>query len=56
MRTELRNNRKINNIYEFKEFLIKHKNFEEKEVYPKLDESLDEQQKKLIVDRISQLV
>jgi len=56
LRTDIRNNRNIRDIYEFKEFLIKHKNFEEKEVYPKLDETLDEKQKKLIVDRISQLI
>jgi hemerythrin superfamily protein len=56
MRTDVRNNKKIRELYEFKEFLIKHKTFEEREVYPKLDESLDEKQKKLIVDRISQLI
>ena len=55
-RKDVRNKRKINNFYEFKKFLIKHKDFEEKEVYPNLDQSLNEEQKKHIIDRINEFV
>ncbi len=55
-RDDIRNNRILKDIYSFKEFLIKHKNFEEKEVYPKLDEGLTEERKKHIIDRIEQIV
>jgi iron-sulfur cluster repair protein YtfE (RIC family) len=41
---------------EFKKLLMNHKTFEENTVYPKLDQELDETQKKTIVDRISQIV
>jgi len=43
-------------IYSFKESIIKHKNFEEREVYPKLDGALDETQKKHIIERINEIV
>lgn len=56
MRKDVRNKRRFTDIYGFKEFLIKHKNFEEKDVYPKLDQALDDKQKKLIVERINEIV
>lgn len=37
------------------EALIAHKNFEENEVYPKLDQELTEEQKRKIIDRITQI-
>ena len=55
-RDDIRNKRNITNINSFKEFLIKHKSFEEKEVYPKLDESLSEREKKHIVAKISEII
>ena len=45
MRRDARSRRKITDIYGFKEFLIKHKNFEEQSLYPKLDQELDEVEK-----------
>ena len=55
-RNEIKNNRKINGFYEFKKFLIRHKGFEEKEVYPRLDKTLDKVQKKHIIDRINEII
>lgn len=40
----------------FAEVLMNHKNFEEDSLYPKLDQELEESQKKMIVDRISQIL
>jgi len=54
-RKDIRNQRKIDGFYEFKKFLIKHREFEEKEVYPRLDETLDETQKKQIINRINEI-
>ena len=54
-RKNIRNNKKINGFYEFKKFLINHREFEEKEVYPRLDQTLDDTQKKLIIRRINEL-
>lgn len=54
-RKNIRNNKKIDGFYEFKKFLINHREFEEKEVYPRLDQTLDDKQKKLIIRRINEL-
>jgi iron-sulfur cluster repair protein YtfE (RIC family) len=43
------------NYQEFKEFLLKHKDFEEKSVYPILDEELDETTKKVVINRINEI-
>jgi iron-sulfur cluster repair protein YtfE (RIC family) len=40
----------------FKELLLKHKLFEEEELYPKIDQELSEKDKKIIIDRIQELV
>ena len=56
MRNDIRNNRSISDITSFKEFLLNHKNFEEKNVYPKLNESLDNQQKKIIIEKINEII
>ena len=55
-RSDIRNRRTIKDVYSFKEFLIKHKNFEEEKVYPKLDETLSERQKKHIIAKINEIV
>ena len=55
-REDLRKKRNLTNIYGFKEFLIKHKNYEEKEVYPKLDEALTENDKKIIIAKINEII
>lgn len=39
-----------------KDFLHKHKNYEEREVYPKLDEVLTNEQKQQIANRIHELI
>jgi len=54
-RKNIRNNKKIDGFYDFKKFLINHREFEEKEVYPRLDQTLDDTQKKLIIRRINEL-
>jgi len=59
---ELKNIRKIINngktpehLDEFKSFLMKHRNYEERDVYPKLEEELTDEQKKVIIDRINEI-
>jgi len=56
MRKDVRTRGIIKDVYSFKEFMINHKNFEEKEVYPKLDEALDKTQKRRIIDKINEIV
>jgi len=55
-RKDIVKNHFISNITELKEFIIKHKEYEEKELYPKLDESVDENEKKHIIDKIGQII
>jgi len=55
-RNDILNKRNITDISELKDFLIKHREYEETELYPKLDQALDEEQKKHIIDRIEQIV
>lgn len=54
-RNDVRNRRMISDIYSFKEFLIRHKNYEEEIVYPLLDEGLSEEKKRNIVTRINEI-
>ena len=53
---DIQNKRRIDGFYEFKRFLMKHREFEETELYPRLDQSLDETQKKLIIERINEIL
>ena len=55
-RADVRKKRNLTNIYSFKEFLIKHKNYEEKELYPKLDQALSERKKKHIIAKINEII
>ena len=55
-REDIKKKRMPSDIYGFREFLIKHRNFEEQEVYPRLDETLDESQKTFIIGRINEIV
>jgi len=55
-RKQVRNNQRLEGFHEFKQFLIKHKKFEESDVYPLLDEGLTEEQKQRMIDRIQQIV
>ncbi|KYK24850.1 hypothetical protein AYK24_05540 [Thermoplasmatales archaeon SG8-52-4] len=54
-RKDIRKRRTITDIYSLKEFIIKHKNFEEEKVYPKLDESLTEDVKQNIIEKIKEI-
>jgi hemerythrin superfamily protein len=56
MRKELRNRGKIEGFHSFKTFLTKHKNYEENEVYPRLDRSLTDNQKKDIIQRVNEII
>jgi iron-sulfur cluster repair protein YtfE (RIC family) len=40
----------------FKSMLIKHKNHEEKNIYPVLDREIDEGEKRFIIERINEIV
>lgn len=46
---------KICEFNEFKEFFLKHKDFEEEKVYPKFDQELDESTKEMIIKRINEI-
>jgi hemerythrin-like domain-containing protein len=56
MRKNIRTKRRISDVSGFKEFLKKHREYEEQYVYPNLNESLNEQEKRMIVDRIQELL
>ena len=55
-RNDIKNKRVLTDIYSFKEFLEKHRNFEEEKVYPKLDEALSDEDKRHIVAKINEIV
>lgn len=55
MRKEVRNGKEPSGLTELKTFLMKHRNFEERDLYPKLEEALKPAQKQKIVDRIKEL-
>lgn len=54
-RDDVRKKRMISDVYSFKEYIIKHKNYEEKNVYPKLDQALSEEEKRHIVAKINEI-
>jgi len=56
MRKEIRKKREIFNKNDFKDYLLNHKNFEEKDVYPKLNGSLTDEQKRLIIEKINEII
>ena len=55
-REDIRKKRILTDIYSFKDFLNRHRNFEEEKVYPNLDESLPEKEKKHIITKINEIV
>jgi len=55
-RDDIRKKRRITDVYGFKEYIIKHKNYEEKNVYPKLDQELNEEEKRHIVAKINEII
>jgi hemerythrin-like domain-containing protein len=54
-RDDIRKKRIITNISSFKEYLQRHRDFEEEKVYPKLDHFLSIDDKKIIVAKIGDL-
>jgi hemerythrin-like domain-containing protein len=54
-RESIRKKNMITDVYSFKEFLMRHKNFEEEKVYPKLDEALSHEDKAHIVAKINEI-
>ncbi len=55
-RKDIRKKRKLTDVYNFKVFLIKHKNYEEKDVYPKLDQALNDEEKRTIIEKINEII
>ncbi len=55
-RKGIQNQKMITDIYSFKVYLIRHKNFEEENLYPKLDQSLPEDDKRHIVAKINEII
>ena len=55
-RHDISKKRNLTDVYSFKEFLLKHKNYEEKEVYPKLDQFLSENEKRHIIAKINEII
>ena len=53
---DIKKKRRISGFYDFKKFLISHKKYEEKELYPKLDKELKDVEKKQIIKRINEIV
>lgn len=55
MRKEVVKGKSPLGLDELKLFIMKHRNYEERDVYPKLQETLTSEQKKQVVDRIKEI-
>ena len=55
-RDDIRKKRTLSDVYSFKEFVMRHKDFEEEKVYPQLDEGLSEEQKRHIIAKINEIM
>lgn len=55
-RRDVRNGRRITGIYGFREFLKKHRLFEEEKVYPRLDQALSKEEKQHIAAKINEII
>ena len=55
-RESVRKKKMLTDVYSFKEFLVKHRQFEEERVYPKLEEALSDEDKIHIIAKINELV
>jgi hemerythrin-like domain-containing protein len=55
-REDVRKRKMLSDVYSFKEFLLKHREFEEEKVYPELEEALSEEDKRNIIAKINELV
>lgn len=56
MQREVQNGKTPEKISEFKKVLMKHRTFEEVEVYPKLQETLSEKQKNQIIEKVKMIL
>jgi len=54
--SDIRKKKMLSDVYSFKEYLVKHREFEEEKVYPKLEESLSDEEKRHIIAKINELV
>ncbi len=55
-RNDVKSNKIPKDIYGFKEFLRKHREFEEQDVYPKLDDALNKEEKENIFAKINEII
>lgn len=55
MRKDVTNGKTPLGLEELKKFLMKHRNYEERDVYPKLEETLTIDQKKQVIDRVKEI-
>jgi hemerythrin-like domain-containing protein len=56
IREDIRKKRIPKDLTSFSDLLNNHKNYEEEHLYPKLDESLSDAEKKSIIDKINDIV
>lgn len=56
MRRTVQNGQNPEKVSEFKKVLMKHRTFEEVEVYPKLQETLSEKQKDQIIEKVKMIL
>ncbi|MEF8880007.1 MAG: hemerythrin domain-containing protein [Candidatus Thermoplasmatota archaeon] len=55
-RKKIRQHRALEGVYDFREYLVKHRRFEEEEFYPKLEENLDKDQKRRVIAKINEII
>jgi hemerythrin superfamily protein len=55
-REDIRNNKMITGLYDFKDYMVDHKIFEENEVYPRFDNELTDEQKKEMINKINEII
>lgn len=55
MRKDVQNGKEPTGLAELKKFLMKHRNYEEADVYPRLEEALKPAQKEKVIARITEL-
>ncbi len=56
MQREVENGQTPEKVSEFKKVLVNHRTFEEIDVYPKLEETLTEEQKNLIIKKVKMII
>jgi hemerythrin superfamily protein len=55
MRKDIQNGKTPKNLQDFKKYLFDHRDFEEKDVYPKLEDTLSSDQKQKMMQRINEI-